>query len=353
MKLSNKTAQIEGKLTDTDISSEWVNDLQELLDFEKKIPFSKLHTHIDEANVDQEFRILNRITHTNKHLEKMVVYKETMYKKNRYEHLIAFKHSMPKLKEEEDFYINANYITHPLFKNAQKQFILGQGPTAGSSADFWKVVDEHNVCVIVMLCNLKTEGFSLEEKYFPKSNKEIEFDELRIRNIGAIKAEEDFVIYRKMRITNKKNETKKEMKHYNITKWDDMGVIQEESFGELLDFIKMIVALVDSSDEDEEGRKQPLLIHCKAGIGRSGVFLALVAIYDYLFMLYKKFGDFYKKEEKVLGLDGEEIGISVFGVVRRLREDRWGCVEKPRQYYFIYKFTKYMLENLENSTGRR
>ena len=340
----NKTLVIEGAVTDNDLSSEWVTGLKELNDFEKKISFDKFLDHIENMNVEQEFRILKRITHTNKHLDKMYTYKDSMYKKNRYEHLIAFKHSMPKAKDdtEDDFYINANYIAHPLFKHAQKQFIVGQGPTASSSSDFWKVMYQHDVCVIIMLCDFKKEQFVLEEKYFPKEHKKLAFDELEVRNLGC--AKDSFNVFRKLSIKDSKEGKVKELKHYNIRVWDDMEVLSEDHYKNLLDFIKLISAIAGGSDQNEKQARQPIFIHCKAGIGRSGVFMAIIAIYDYLLTLYLKYGDFFNNPNTE---DTEAFGISIFAIVRRMREDRWGLIQKPKQYYFVYEFTKYMLENLE------
>jgi len=73
------------------------------------------------------------------------------------------------------------------------------------------------------------------------------------------------------------------------------------------------------------------VIHCSAGIGRTGTLLCLYNIYLLLNEL---------KEAK------EEIKISIFGLVRRLREQRWGMVQTKEQYKFLYEFTYIMIQKL-------
>lgn len=276
----------------------------------------------------------------------MVEYDDFMYKKNRYDHLIAFNHSMPKCAHKEQsgsFYINANYIESPVFKDSHKRYIVAQAPTSKTTEDFWRMIYEHDVCALVMLCSFNEESFSLEDKYFPKSSKKVVYGDYEVKNLGSIK--DEFVSFRKLTVKNLADNKTKSLKHYNMMCWPDMAVIKEQHYDKLFDFIKLVSATVDNSAENELNQKQPVMIHCKAGIGRSGAFLAVLCIYEYISVLYKQFGDFYKNKETV---ESNKLGISVFAIVRRMREDRWGLIENPKQYYFIYNFTVYMLQNLQN-----
>lgn len=321
-----------------------MSDLLELQGFEKRILFTEFEKHKEEANIDVEFRILTRITNTNKHLEKMVEYDDNMYKKNRYDHLIAFGHSMPKCNDKDpngNFYINANYIESPVFKDSPKRYIVAQAPTSKTTEDFWKMIYEHDVCSIVMLCSFQEDNFSLEDKYYPKSNKKNVFGDYEIKNLGS--AKDEFVSFRKLSVKRISENKTKAVKHYNLLCWPDMAVIKEQHYDQFLDFLKLVSATLDNSSDNDLHQKQPVLIHCKAGIGRSGSFLATFCIFEYISVLYKQYGDFYRNKEVI---DSKKLGISIFAIVRRMREGRWGLVETPKQYYFIYNFTLYMLQNL-------
>ena len=61
-----------------------------------------------------------------------------------------------------------------------------------------------------------------------------------------------------------------------------------------------------------------VLVHCSAGIGRTGTMIALYTVIEQI-----KF-------------QGEPALVSVFGVVRRLREQRWNAVRNGLQYRYIY-----------------
>jgi len=80
----------------------------------------------------------------------------------------------------------------------------------------------------------------------------------------------------------------------------------------------------------------PVVIHCSAGIGRSGT---LISIYNLEIVL----------RENLNNLD--KIKLSVFGVVRRLREQRWGMVNTSDQYTFIYKFISDRIDKYMKNAG--
>jgi protein tyrosine phosphatase len=66
---------------------------------------------------------------------------------------------------------------------------------------------------------------------------------------------------------------------------------------------------------------QRIVIHCSAGLGRSGVIAALLSL---LLDLKSK---------------GE---VSVFMTALRLREHRFGAIQNNEQYSYIYHYLKYL-----------
>jgi protein tyrosine phosphatase len=117
-------------------------------------------------------------------------------KYNRYKDILPYDHSRVKLKDARDTdYINANYVE---CKQAQRKYILAQGPLKNTCEHFWQMIWEEQTKGIVMLNRLFEKGISKCEMYYPNADEDnselyMEFGRFRVNYLSELTFE-DFAI---------------------------------------------------------------------------------------------------------------------------------------------------------------
>ena len=98
---------------------------------------------------------------------------------NRYSDILAFKHSRvhllprPNLNQvdpEVASYINANFVDGPLREVGNRAIIACQGPKQNTVGDFWRMVAQENVTLIVMTCSVYEQSRMKCFQYWPESD---------------------------------------------------------------------------------------------------------------------------------------------------------------------------------------
>nr|XP_022312496.1 uncharacterized protein LOC111117633 [Crassostrea virginica] len=224
--------------------------------------------------------------------------------KNRFKTTFPYDHSRVVLLEsKKGDYINANYI-----KNAASEvaYIASQGPKPNTIFDFWKMVWQENVYVIVMVTNLK-EGRKLKcERYWPHSSTSHMTKDHFILRLTSEKTYANFVVHN-LEILNRENNETRQLTHLQYTAWPDHGTPTPL---ELLVFYHYVSRAKDIHPENK------LLVHCSAGIGRTGTFIALDALHR----------------------QGQKTGrINIVDYVHTMREDRMNMIQNASQYGFLYE----------------
>ncbi len=74
------------------------------------------------------------------------------------------------------------------------------------------------------------------------------------------------------------------------------------------------------------GEGENVAIHCHAGVGRTGTFMAMLEL--------------MVRNDQQRGVEGRNRLFSVFETVRRLREGRKGMVYTAEQYEFLYSWAQ-------------
>ncbi|KAL8179224.1 UNVERIFIED_CONTAM: Tyrosine-protein phosphatase non-receptor type 7 [Gekko kuhli] len=182
--------------------------------------------------------------------------------KDRYKSILPNPQSRVYLKsagdQEEESYINANYIRG--YDGQEKVYIATQGPMLNTVNDFWMMVWQEQVPVIVMLTKLKEE----KEKcicYWPETEATYgsfmitvqdtcECEEYIIRDIGLQLKDECRIV-----------------KHITFSSWPDQKT--PESVKTFLNLVLEAEKILRASENTG-----PVVVHCSAGIGRTGCFIA-------------------------------------------------------------------------------
>ncbi|ESO87408.1 hypothetical protein LOTGIDRAFT_127914, partial [Lottia gigantea] len=167
-------------------------------------------------------------------------------------------------------YINANFL--PGF-NSSKEYIATQGPLPGTINDFWRMIWEYNVTIIVMLTSCKESGRSKCAQYWPSEfGDAVVYGDIRVENTSSstINTYTCSVLH----LTTKTQSEVRVVKHFHFLTWKDMTASIERH--DILEFISTIRQHITPQQDG------PIVVHCSAGVGRTGTFIVLDYIMQYI-----------------------------------------------------------------------
>lgn len=231
--------------------------------------------------------------------------------KNRYKTIVPNESTRVKISIRNNdplsSYINANFISG--YKNEPKSFIAAQGPMSNTIGDFWLMIWNENVSCIVMITKLIERNKNKCELYLPEDTlQSVEYDDIII-TVKQINYYQDYEV--RQLVVQKNNETRI-LYHYWYTAWPDHNL--PENPNALIQLTKQ----VESYRKFDE--KSPILVHCSAGVGRTGCFLALAI--------------------GIKQIDTENL-VDIVQIVCQLRVERGGMIQTLEQYEFVYQVLSY------------
>uniref|UniRef100_A0A8C6UVV2 protein-tyrosine-phosphatase n=1 Tax=Neogobius melanostomus TaxID=47308 RepID=A0A8C6UVV2_9GOBI len=236
--------------------------------------------------------------------------------KNRYKNILPFNDTRVILQNSDpdvvgSDYINANYIRLGEAKlENNKVYIATQGCLATTVNDFWQMVWQENTRVIVMTTREVEKGRNKCVPYWPDLETSKEMGPYVVTHISEKEATDYKLRVLEIALMDKPQKART-IWHFQYMSWPDHGVPQEP--GGVLSFLDQV-----NSKQYEYPNAGPMIIHCSAGIGRTGTIVVIDMIIE------------------TITRRGLDCDIDIAKIIQMVREQRSGMVQTEAQYKFIY-----------------
>ena len=228
--------------------------------------------------------------------------------KNRYSDILAYDHTRVRLSvipgDSYSDYINANYINGHGKSNVRK-YIAAQGPTALTVIDFWRMIFEQDADTVMMVTNCEEKGRIKCQRYWPAGTDQ---DMPLLDNFFITMTNvEQFADYAVRTMVLNRNGSVRTLRQYHYSSWPDHGVP---------DATAPILEMLRKARITHSPSRGPMVIHCSAGVGRTGTLIAI----DH-------------------GIDQatDSTKIDVFSCLNEMRRQRNAMVQTEEQYIFVYR----------------
>ncbi|XP_041563827.1 tyrosine-protein phosphatase 10D isoform X3 [Drosophila elegans] len=235
--------------------------------------------------------------------------------KNRFTNILPYDHSRFKLQPVDDDdgsdYINANYMPG---HNSPREFIVTQGPLHSTREEFWRMCWESNSRAIVMLTRCFEKGREKCDQYWPVDRVAMFYGDIKVQLI----IDTHFHDWSISEFMVSRNCESRIMRHFHFTTWPDFGVPEPPQ-----SLVRFVRAFRDVIGTD----MRPIIVHCSAGVGRSGTFIALDRILQHI----------HKSDY-----------VDIFGIVFAMRKERVFMVQTEQQYVCIHQCLLTVLEGKEH-----
>ncbi|XP_075788523.1 phosphatidylinositol phosphatase PTPRQ isoform X2 [Pelodiscus sinensis] len=295
----------------------------QLLSYRKSIkPISKKSflQHVEELCTDNNLKFQEEFLELPKFLQDLASTDADLpwnRSKNRFPNIKPYNNNRVKLIADAGIpgsdYINASYVSGYLCPN---EFIATQGPLPGTVGDFWRMVWETRAKTLVMLTQCFEKGRIRCHQYWPEDNKPVTV----FGDIVITKLVEDIHIDWTIRdLKIERHGDCMMVRQCNFTAWPEHGV--PETTAPLIHFVKLIRA---SRAHDNT----PMVVHCSAGVGRTGVYIALDHLAQHI---------------------NDHDFVDIYGLVAELRSERMCMVQNLAQYIFLHQCVLDLLTSKGNS----
>ncbi|XP_047578780.1 tyrosine-protein phosphatase non-receptor type 18 isoform X3 [Lutra lutra] len=245
-------------------------------------------------------------------------------RKNRYKDVLPYDQTrvILSLLQEEGHgdYINGNFIRGT---DGSQAYIATQGPLPHTLLDFWRLVWEFGVKVILMACPEMENGLKKCERYWAQDQEPLQIGLFCITLTRKRWLNADIML-RTLQVTFQKFQECRSVYQLQYMSWPDRGVPSSPEY---------VLTMVEEARHLQGSGPSPLCVHCSAGCGRTGVLCTV----DYV--------------RQLLLTQMIPPNFSLFNVVLEMRKQRPAAVQTEEQYRFLYHTVAQMFSSALQNTS--
>eukprot|EP00040_Diaphanoeca_grandis_P023478 m.127687 g.127687 ORF g.127687 m.127687 type:complete len:1185 (-) comp29294_c0_seq3:434-3988(-) len=235
--------------------------------------------------------------------------------RNRYLDILPYDGTRVTLSDNNgQTYINGNYVNF-YSENRALNTICCQGPMSKTVTDLWAMVWEQNANIVVMLTGLVEGNREKCSRYWPNAlGESVTFGEYKVSWDAEVSSVGSTTVLKLLVSRNEQGRWSqaRAVHHVQFAGWPDHGVPDRPA-----DFMQMIQVVHNLQDTNQlNGVDAPTVVHCSAGVGRTGVFLLVNVLLD-------------KLKQKIVP--------DVSAVLTELRKQRMLLVQMPQQFVFVFE----------------
>uniref|UniRef100_A0A8C9TYN1 Tyrosine-protein phosphatase non-receptor type n=1 Tax=Scleropages formosus TaxID=113540 RepID=A0A8C9TYN1_SCLFO len=246
--------------------------------------------------------------------------------RNRFQDVLPYDNTRVELvptKENNTGYINASHIK-VIVSGHEWNYIATQGPLSNTCQDFWQMVWEQGVVIIAMVTAEEEAGREKSFGYWPRlgsRHNTVTYGRFKITT--RFRTDSGCYATTGLKVKHLLSGQERTVWHLQYTDWPDHGC--PEDFKGFLSYLEEIQSVRRHTNSTTDPKNPiPVLIHCSAGVGRTGVVIL--------------------SEIMIACLEHNEM-VDVPTVLSLLRHQRMMMVQTISQYIFVYKVLIQFLKN--------
>uniref|UniRef100_A0A8C4XXS5 Tyrosine-protein phosphatase non-receptor type n=1 Tax=Gopherus evgoodei TaxID=1825980 RepID=A0A8C4XXS5_9SAUR len=248
--------------------------------------------------------------------------------RNRIREVIPYEENRVELvptKENNTGYINASHIKVTV-GGEEWHYIATQGPLPHTCHDFWQMVWEQGVNVIAMVTAEEEGGRSKSHRYWPKlGSKHSSATYGKFKVTTKFRTDSGCYATTGLKVKHLLSGQERTVWHLQYTDWPDHGCPEEvQGFLSYLEEIQSVRRHTNSVLDASNNCNPPIVVHCSAGVGRTGVVILT---------------------ELMIGCLEHNEKVDVPVMLRHLREQRMFMIQTIAQYKFVYRVLIQFLQN--------
>uniref|UniRef100_A0A8D0ATM6 Tyrosine-protein phosphatase non-receptor type n=1 Tax=Sander lucioperca TaxID=283035 RepID=A0A8D0ATM6_SANLU len=247
--------------------------------------------------------------------------------RNRFRDVVPYEENRVELvpnKENNTGYINASHIK-VMIRGEEWHYIATQGPLANTCADFWQMVWEQGVNVIAMVTAEEEGGRSKSHRYWPKlGSKHNSATHGKFKVTTKFRTDSGCYATTGLKVKHLLSGQERTVWHLQYTDWQQGCPEYVQGFLSYLEEIQSVRRHTNSMLDTSKSLNPPVVVHCSAGVGRTGVVILT--------------------ELMISCLEHNE-PVEVPTMLSGLRQQRMLMVQTISQYKFVYQVLIQFLKN--------